>query len=151
MATRSLILHAQQRWPEVISTLLWPFSWSAAEYQYNNLRFKDGKSPMQNYTNYTCSRLNIVDHYTWGSPTYVLTSKAQQGVLPQWDTRSRLGVYLGQSPIHASTVALVLNLKSLHVSPQFHVIFDDDFSTVDFINNGEILSNWKQLVKASYR
>ena len=61
MATRSLILHAQQIWPEVISTLLWPFAWSAAEYQYNNLRFKNGKSPMQNYTNNTCSRLNIVD------------------------------------------------------------------------------------------
>ena len=42
-------------------------------------------------------------------------------------------------------------MKSLHVSPQFHVIFDDDFSTVEFINNGEIPSNWKQLVKASYR
>ena len=106
---------------------------------------------MQNYTNSTCSRLNIVDHHTWESPIYELTSKAQKGVLPQWDPRSRLGVYLVQSPIHASTVALVLNFKSLHVSPQFHVIFDDDFSTVDFINNGEIPSNWKQLVKESYQ
>ena len=37
---------------------------------------------------------------------------------------------MGLSPKHASSVPLVLNLTTGHVSPQFHVIFDDSFSTV---------------------
>jgi len=48
----------------------------------------------------------------------------------KWDTRSRLGMYLVHSPCHAGTVALVLNPKTLHVSPQFHVAFNDMFTTV---------------------
>ena len=37
------------------------------------------------------------------------------------------------SPEYASSVALVLNLKTGHVSPQYHVIFDDTFSTVEYL------------------
>ena len=43
---------------------------------------------------------------------------------------SGLGVYLGQSPNHTRSVALVLNLRTGHVSPQFHVKFDDFVETV---------------------
>ena len=48
----------------------------------------------------------------------------------KWKQRSRLGVYLGPSPNHARSVALVLNPRTGHVSPQFHVKFDDFFETV---------------------
>ena len=41
-----------------------------------------------------------------------------------------MGVYLGQSPQHARSVALVLNIKTGLVFPQFHVAFDDMFETV---------------------
>jgi hypothetical protein len=33
-------------------------------------------------------------------------------------------------PLHASTVALVRNLRTNKISPQFHVVFDDLFGTV---------------------
>ena len=49
---------------------------------------------------------------------------------PKWKERSRLGVYLGPSPNHARSIALVLNPRTGHVSPQFHVKFDDFFETV---------------------
>ena len=49
---------------------------------------------------------------------------------PKWRKRSRLGVYLGPSPNHARSVALVLNPRTGHVSPQFHVKFDDFFEMV---------------------
>ena len=49
---------------------------------------------------------------------------------PKWKERSRLGVYLGPSPNHARSVALVLNPRTGHVSPQFHIKFDDFFETV---------------------
>ena len=49
---------------------------------------------------------------------------------PKWKQRARLGVYLVPSPNHARSVALVLNPRTGHVSPQFHVKFDDFFETV---------------------
>ena len=36
---------------------------------------------------------------------------------------------MGVSKKHASTVALVRNLQTGRISPQFHVIYDDDFET----------------------
>jgi hypothetical protein len=37
---------------------------------------------------------------------------------------------MGASPLHASTVGLVRNLRTQHISPQFHVVYDDLFETV---------------------
>jgi hypothetical protein len=44
--------------------------------------------------------------------------------------RSRRGIYLGVSRIHSSTVHLVLNPETRDISPQYHCVFDDTFSTV---------------------
>jgi hypothetical protein len=44
--------------------------------------------------------------------------------------RSRRGIYLGVSKDHSSTVHLVLNPETGNISPQYHCIFDDTFSTV---------------------
>lgn len=52
-------------------------------------------------------------------------------IVPNWYKRARLGIYLGQSPFHAHSVALVLNVNTgLLVLPQFQVAFDDLFETV---------------------
>ena len=67
--------------------------------------------------------------------------------IPKWNPRSRLGVSLRQSPCQAENVVLVLNPKTLHVSPQYHVVFDDDFSTIPFLIAGDIPPNWSILVK----
>ena len=39
------------------------------------------------------------------------------------------------SPTHRSEVPLVLNPATRHISPQFHVVFDDSFSTVSSLSN----------------
>jgi hypothetical protein len=39
-----------------------------------------------------------------------------------------------------------LNPRTLHVSPQYHVVFDDTFSTVPFLRSGEIPPHWKEMV-----
>ena len=57
-----------------------------------------------------------------------------------------MGIYIGYSPCHAGSVALVLNLKTLHISPQFHVVFDDHFNTVAYLSNREIPPNRSALV-----
>ena len=50
--------------------------------------------------------------------------------IPKWDEQVRVGAYIGRSPIHAGNVSLILNLSTGHFSPQFHVVFDETFSTV---------------------
>ena len=60
-----------------------------------------------------------------------------------------MGIYLGRSPAHAGNVALVLNPKTGLVSPQYHVVFDDDFTTVPHLQKGTVPSNWEKLVLGS--
>jgi len=48
----------------------------------------------------------------------------------KWKGRSRVGVYLGQSPQHARDISLVLSLETGLVSPQFHVKLDSTFQTL---------------------
>ena len=48
----------------------------------------------------------------------------------KWQSRSRRGVFVGYSRVHSSDVPLILNPKTGHISPQYHVVFDDSFSTV---------------------
>jgi hypothetical protein len=43
-------------------------------------------------------------------------------------------MFIGMSPSHSSNVGRFLNLRTGNVSPQFHVVYDDLFSTVP---NGE--------------
>ena len=64
--------------------------------------------------------------HTFGCPVFALQSALAAGKsIPKWDARARVGVYLGPSPRNARSVALVLNLSTGLVSPQYHVIFDD--------------------------
>ena len=44
---------------------------------------------------------------------------------------------------------MVLKPATGHVSPQFHVVFDDKFSTVPFIREVIITPNWTDLVERS--
>ena len=37
---------------------------------------------------------------------------------------------MGTSPLHASTVGLILNPQTNRLSPQFHCVYDDWFETV---------------------
>ena len=68
---------------------------------------------------------------------------------PKWEPRSRIGVYLGHSPFHVGSVALVFNPKTGRVSPQYHVVFDDTFSTVPYMDAGMGPPHWEDLLKYS--
>ena len=93
----------------------------------------------------------LTDQHPWGCPVYVLESKLQGNSkgIPKWEPRSRLGVYLGHSPLHAGSVALVLNPGTGHVSPQYHLVFDDEFFTVCHLRAGTVPQNWRELVELS--
>ena len=58
-----------------------------------------------------------------------------------------MGAYVGRSRIHAGNVSLILNLSTGHVSPQFHVVFDETFSTVPSLKNSSVTASWKFIAK----
>ena len=124
-------------WPEAVSLILWPFSLKSATRTRNEYHLNEsGLSPIERVTRIKSKR-DIRNEHTLFCPVYVLDTKLQGSVkgLPKWNPRSNAGVYLGMSPNHASSVALVLNLSTGHVSPQFHVVFDNEFSTVQYLRS----------------
>ncbi len=63
---------------------------------------------------------------------YVLEAKLQNDQkLPKWNRRAHLGQFVGFLDEHSSMVAYVGHLTTGYISPQFHVVFDDLFETVN--------------------
>ncbi len=60
-----------------------------------------------------------------------------------------MGLYVGRSPSHAANVALIFNPCTGHVSQQFHVIFDNDFTTVPYLHSSQVPPFWADLVCTS--
>jgi hypothetical protein len=60
-----------------------------------------------------------------------------------------MGIYVGRSPLHADNVSLTLNPKTGHISPQFHVVYDDDFTTVPYLHTASNPPHWAALVNTS--
>ena len=151
LTTRTLLLHAKRHWPEMITTMLWPMALKAAEERLNSLSLDmDGKTPLSKWSNSDC-QIFVKDFHPWGCPVFVLDGRLQSNPkgVPKWEPRARVGVYMGHSPSHAGSVALVLNPTSGHISPQFHVAFDDNFGTVPYMREGTIPPHWAELVRNS--
>ena len=133
---RTSLMHAQQRWPTAVHTALWPYAFRMAQESLNEApRYSRSNheqlSPVEMF-----SRSNIKPNpkywQAFGCPTCVLANELQttKGLKNKWLKRAEVGLYLGRSPFHARSVALVLNLTTGRVSPQFHVAFDSQFQTV---------------------
>ena len=89
-----------------------------------------------------------MDFHTWGCPVFVLEALLQGGLvgLPIWEPRSITGVYLGHSPFHAVSVALILNIRTGHITPQYYVAFDGTFSIMEHKSKVAVPVNCKNLV-----
>lgn len=151
LTTRTLLLHAKRHWPEMITTMLWPMALKAAEERLNHLSLDmNGETPLSKWTGTDCQIL-VKDFHTWGCPVFVLDGRLQSNPkgVPKWEPRARVGIYMGHSPSHAGSVALVLNPTTGHISPQFHVVFDDTFSTVPYMREGTVPPHWAELVRNS--
>jgi len=148
---RAMLLHASTRWKTGIDSSLWPMAVHYATYIYNHLPNDHGIAPADVFTGSQIPRHKLRDLHVWGCPVFVLDPKLQQGQkLPRWEPRSRRGVFLGLSTTHSSDVPLVLNLQTGSISSQFHVVFDDLFSTVASIGaDDEPPSFWEELCLTS--
>ena len=129
--TRPILFHAVARWPEAINAHLWPYALRLANEANNEAPAKGNKrSPIELFTK-TAVMPELKHWRPFGCPVYVLDTALQNnGIKHKWEERSRIGIYLGRSPFHARSVALVLNINTGRVSPQFHVQFDPSFQTV---------------------
>jgi hypothetical protein len=146
---RTMLIHAQHRWPKAIDAHLWPYALRVANEVHNStpsVGREDHKSPFELFARSEVTP-NLNHFQPFGCPVFVLDNKMQSGKkLPKWEVRSRMGIYLGMSMQHARSVALVLNLKTGHVSPQFHVTFDPKFETVrQSLGNLSPPSEWQKM------
>ena len=149
---RAQLLHFAIHWPQMAEADLWPFAVDHAIYLWNNIpALTDKLCPIERFTDtlhhnhHHLQRLHV-----FGCPVYVLDPKLQDGKkLPKWERRSRRGIYLGVSKYHSTTVHLVLNPRTGKISPQYHVVFDDTFSTV--FSDGQFTDEvWNSLVLSNH-
>ena len=141
---RTSLNHAAHRWPKAIHPALWPMALK----HYVNLRnnipstyiagAKIGRKQMSDeYINSPTSKfsgietkINFKHFHPFGCPVYVLENKLQASQSHnKWTDRSKVAIFLQHSPMHSSSVPLVLNTKTGNVTPQFHCLYDDEFAT----------------------
>ena len=92
--------------------------------------------------------------HVFSCPAYVIDTNLQYvKKLPKRSPRSHCGQYMGVSPSHFSTINPILNLDTLFVIPQYHVIYDDKFTFIPndtsyglFYNNPFNAYSWDSLV-----
>jgi hypothetical protein len=95
-----------------------------------------GLTPLELPTKSKADHHDLLRLYVWGCLAIVIDPRLQNNQkLPKWNRCACVGKLLGYSDEHSSLVANVRHLSNGHVSPQFHVVFDDLFETV--ICNGD--------------
>ena len=121
--------------------MMWPFALKELAFRLNKLSIRaDSRSNEATFFKIDADIITSSMFYTFGSPYFILDARLQSGLstCPKWEPRSRLGIYAGHSPAHAGMVALILNPRTSHVSLQFHVIIDDLFTSVPFMNKRQV-------------
>ena len=142
---RTMMIHANRRWPEAVSVNLWPYALRMANNVLNATPSKSRTNPPVNAFTGTKVSINTKHFFHFGCPVYVLDSRMQAGKkIGKWEARKKIGVYLGQSAQHAQSVALVLSLTTGLVSPQFHVTLDSSFQTLrNYYGGHSPASDWQ--------
>ena len=140
---RTMLIHAKQRWPTAVEVNLWPYAIRYANTVHNSTSGIDNVSPIEKFAQVEV-KPKLKHFHTFAAPVFVLDNKLQANqALQKWESRARIGLYLGPSPRHSRSISLVLNLRTGMVSPQYHVRFDDLFETVR--GRQAPLSNWQEV------
>ncbi len=145
---RTMLIQAQHRWPKAVDAHLWPYALRVANEVHKStstIGREDHKSPCELLARSEVTP-NLNHFQPFGCLVFVLDNKMQSGKkFPKWGVRSRMGVYLGMSMQHAGSAAPVLNLKTGHVSPQFHVTFDPKFEVRQSLGIFSPPSEWQKM------
>ena len=129
---RTMMLHSAIHWPNVADSALWPLAVDHAVLLFNLMPNPEtGLSPHDLFTKTRWRQSDFQNFHVWGCPVYVLDKTISDGKkLPRWKPRSSRQFYVGMSKKHASSVPMCLNLDTGAITPQFHVVFDEEFATV---------------------
>jgi hypothetical protein len=150
---RVLLLHDMRMWPQMVDQMFWPFAIKAAAERMNSLHIDtEGHTPESKFFGVNIENIPVKIFHTMFCPCYIMDSRLHNvGSIgpPKWEPRSNIHVYLGHSPFHAGSVALVYNPSTGHVSPQYHVVFDNDFTMVPYTEAGMIPPHWSDLLQTS--
>jgi hypothetical protein len=145
-----MLIHALIHWPEIIQESFWPYAIQLAVDIHNSTPTASGLTPMEIFSGTKSHTPTLHNFHPFGCPIFVLEPSLRQNhKIPRWKPRSRIGVYLGHSPIHASSVPLVYSTTTGLISPLFHVVFDDKFTTVKCLHTNQLPSNWPVLFNTS--
>ena len=147
---RTNMLHAALHWPEHATIRVWPQAVDYAIWVFNRLPSSStGLSPNEIWSQSRDYSHDLQRSHVFGCPVYVLDPTLQDGgKIPKWNTRARRGMFVGFSKQHSSLVALVLNIQTGKISPQYHVIFDDKFETVASLPKGDNLRDeWMDILR----
>ena len=159
---RAMMLNALIHWPDREVTTLWPFALQHAVWIWNHLPKTDIRlSPMELFSNSKDpdNHSSLQRLHVWGCPVFVLDPRLQDGhKIPKWQPRSRRGQYLGISPNHSTTVGLILNPLTGNVSPQYHCVYDELFTTVPNADPGGLANQpplfdqvtWERMLENGY-
>ena len=137
MIDHTLLLHEILHWPNYTTTKMWLFALKETTFRLNKIYIRaDGR---RNEAKLFGVDVNIIVpsmFHTFGFPFFVLDAQLNSRLItcPTWELRSQLWIYIGNSPVHTGIVSHVPNPRTGHVSPQFHIFFDNLFTTVPFVN-----------------
>ncbi len=108
---------------------------------------ESGIAPIEIFTRTKSYGQALRNAHTWGSPCYALEPSLTQagGKIPKWQPRSRLGQFMGISPLHSESVPVVRNVRTGYMSPQFHTVIDEWFETVESVETSAEPKCWEQL------
>ncbi len=136
------MLHLATYWPQCADSEFWPQTTDYGVWVFNRLPSLDsGITPNDLWSGIQARGTDMTRAHVFGCPVYVLDAPLQDGKkIPKWNPWAHLGLFLGFSNLHLSQVPLVLNIATGHISPQFHVIFDDKFETVHSLPANEPLN-----------
>jgi hypothetical protein len=132
-AARSMLNHAISKWDKTITPECWPFAIQQAATIYNTTKRRSRDYDMSPWEQFTGerSKLSQSDMHPLLCPVYVLDRRMQEGTSPpKWTKRTAQKVYGGHLHHYSRSVPMVWDPKTKLVSPQFHVMFDDNSDTV---------------------
>jgi hypothetical protein len=129
---RTMMQHAYMHWPDEFQVQLWPFALDYACWLHNHTPSQiHGCAPLELFcgTRIDCQHLQRAR--VWGCPGYVLSPTLQDGKkIPKWAPRARCGQFLGFSKDHSSMISILCIIQTGSITPQFHVVYDELFTTV---------------------
>ena len=126
---RASLAHAAHQNPAVTAHL-WPYALKHASFVRQLVPQENHSKPPSELFSKAPVRPTTKYLHPFGCPVYVLKGKLQSGnSIPKWEEHLRVGIYLGHSSLHATSVSLILNPQTGFVSPQLHCIYNDQFDS----------------------